>query len=248
LNQLIIPTIFAHRGASAYAPENTIAAFELAIHQGADAIELDAKLSSDQHVMVIHDQRVDRTTNGMGLVNELTLNELKELDAGSKFDESFSGEKIPTLSEVLEAIGTKTFINIEITNYSSPWDQLPEIIAETIKHYNLTHRIICSSFNPIALRKFRRLLPEVPLGLLSTPGLSGFGSRLSGRWMSIQALHPAVQDTNKKLINRYHKYGVRIHAYTVNDLAKMKQLIQWGIDGFFTDDPILARQALPLTK
>jgi glycerophosphoryl diester phosphodiesterase len=247
-NQLNKPTIFAHRGASAYAPENTIAAFELAVHQGADAIELDAKLSYDQHVVVIHDQSVDRTTNGKGQVSDLTLSALKELDAGIKFDESFSGEKIPTLNDVLEAIGTKTFINIEITNYSSPWDHLPEKIAETVKYYNLTNRIICSSFNPIALRNFRRLLPDVPLGFLSTPGLSGVVSRLASRWMSIQALHPAVQDTNQTLINKYHDHGLRVHAYTVNDLDKMKQLVQWEIDGFFTDDPLLAHQALTITR
>ena len=96
------PLIFAHRGASAHAPENTLAAFELAFQQNADVIELDSKLSADGHVVVIHDQSVDRTTNGFGRVSELTLAGLRELDAGSHFSATFHGEQIPTLVEVLE--------------------------------------------------------------------------------------------------------------------------------------------------
>jgi glycerophosphoryl diester phosphodiesterase len=103
------PTIFAHRGASAYAPENTLAAFELAIHQKADAIELDVKLSSDDQVVVIHDQTVDRTTNGTGRVNDLPLAALLELDAGSHFDIAYKGESIPTLSQVFETVGRKDY-------------------------------------------------------------------------------------------------------------------------------------------
>jgi len=132
LAQLPKPTLFAHRGASAYAPENTLAAFTLAIHQNADAIELDAKLSADGEVVVIHDQTVDRTTDGVGKVNELVLAALKELDAGEKYDESFRGERIPTLDEVLESIGQKIFINIELTNYASPKDDLPLKVAEIV--------------------------------------------------------------------------------------------------------------------
>ena len=115
--QLPRPAIFAHRGSSAYAPENTLAAFDLAISQNADAIEFDAKLSADGHVVVIHDQTIDRTTNGSGFVNQLPLKSLKGFDAGSKFDPKFSGEKIPTLDEVLANIGKRIFINIEIIGY-----------------------------------------------------------------------------------------------------------------------------------
>ena len=119
------PLIIAHRGASAYAPENTLAAFELAIQQGAPAIELDAKLSCDGHVVVIHDQTVDRTTPHSGRVGELSLAELRRMDAGSHFDTCFQQERIPTLAEVFESIGPGTLINVELTNYSSPGDDLP---------------------------------------------------------------------------------------------------------------------------
>ncbi|MBU0511232.1 MAG: glycerophosphodiester phosphodiesterase, partial [Chloroflexi bacterium] len=115
--QLPRPAIFAHRGASAYAPENTLAAFDLAIRQNADAIELDAKLSADGHVVIIHDQTVDRTTDGTGRVSDLQLAALQELDAGCTYDEAFRHERIPTLGEVFDAVGRKILINVELTNY-----------------------------------------------------------------------------------------------------------------------------------
>ena len=116
LEALPRPVIFAHRGASAHAPENTIAAFELALAQQADAIELDVKLSSDGYVVVHHDDTVDRTTNGNGRIKDLSLAQLRSLDAGSFFAEKFRGEKIPTLEDVFEAVGKRTFINVELTN------------------------------------------------------------------------------------------------------------------------------------
>src|SRR6266545_5505015 len=119
LESLPRPVIFAHRGACAHAPENTMASFELALAHGADAIELDVKLSSDGYVVVHHDDTVDRTTDGTGRIKNLTLAELKKLDAGSFLSEKFKGEKIPTLEEVFEAVGKRTFINVELTNYKT---------------------------------------------------------------------------------------------------------------------------------
>jgi glycerophosphoryl diester phosphodiesterase len=243
-DQLHKPTIFAHRGSSANAPENTIAAFELAVRQKADAIELDAKLSADGIVIVIHDQTLNRTTDGEGNVSNFSINALKELDAGIKFDESFRGEKIPTLSEVFESCGSKVFINVEITNYASPRDSLPDEIALVVKYHKLEKRIMCSSFNPIALRRFKKILPNVPLGLLALSGFPGILARNLGIISPYQALHPEVKDTNRKLINKYHKRGFRIHSYTVNNFETMKMFFQLGVDGIFTDDPILAQNAL----
>ena len=111
------PLIFAHRGASAHAPENTLAAFLVALQQGADGIELDAKLTADGHVVVIHDQTVDRTTKISGRVRDMPLEALLELDAGSHFDVAFKGEPIPTLQQVFERMGQEVLINIELSNY-----------------------------------------------------------------------------------------------------------------------------------
>ena len=164
------PIIFAHRGASAHAPENTMAAFAFALKQEADAIELDAQLSVDEQVVVIHDNSVDRTTDGQGEVRYMTLAALQELDGGSFFDVAFKGERIPTLDQVLGTYGHKTFVNIELKNYKSPDDNLPERVAELVKQHKLEKQVLFSSFNPRALRKIMQIIPEVPIALLASSG------------------------------------------------------------------------------
>lgn len=244
LNSLTKPTIFAHRGASAHAPENTLAAFELAVSQGADAIELDAKLCADGEIVVFHDQTVDRTTNRSGKVLELPLAALKELDAGTWFDAQFQGEAIPTLEEVFQAVGRRIFINIELTNYASPRDQLPDKVAEVIKQHSLEDWVMFSSFNPRALRRVRQRLPNIPRGLLALPGIPGFWARTPFTdWLvPYQALHPEIRDTHPGLIARQHAKNRRVHTWTVNDPADMERLFRWGVDGIFTDDPPLAQK------
>src|SRR5690606_38697099 len=127
-----------------------------AIDQGADAIELDAKLSADGEVVVIHDQTVNRTTTGSGRVGEMTLKELRALDAGSFFDITFQGEKIPTLNEVFALVGKRIPINVELTNYASLTDDLPDKVAALVRRHNLTRQVLFSSFNPLALLRIRR--------------------------------------------------------------------------------------------
>jgi glycerophosphoryl diester phosphodiesterase len=243
--EITAPLIFAHRGASAYAPENTMAAFELAVQQGADAIELDAKLSADGEVVVIHDQTVDRTTEGTGKVKQLTLQELKKLDAGSHFDISFQGEKIPTLSEVFEAVGRSLLVNVELTNIGSPFDDLPQKTAQVVKMHSMQSRVLFSSFNPVALLRMRSLLPETPRGLLTLPGAPGalLRSRF-GALIPHQALHPEKSDVNQKLVDRVHSSGRRINVYTVNEEETMDRLLSFGVDGIITDDPMLVRKVL----
>jgi glycerophosphoryl diester phosphodiesterase len=239
------PTIIAHRGASAHAPENTLAAFELALQYEADAIELDAKLSADGQVVVIHDQTVDRTTDGSGKLREMTLDQLRKLDAGSHFDIAFRGERIPMLSEVFEAVGKRTFINVELTNYASPIDDLPVKVVELVQQYGLAQRVLFSSFSPLALQRAHRLLPEVPIGLLATRGWFG---ALARSWLSqvipYQALHPELHDVTPKLVKRIHRAGRRVCVYTVNQPNDIRYLFALGVDGIFTDDPRLARQTL----
>jgi glycerophosphoryl diester phosphodiesterase len=239
------PAIIAHRGASAYAPENTLAAFKLALQQGADGIELDAKLSADGHVVVIHDQTVDRTTPFHGSVAEFRLAELRKMDAGSHFDIAFRGEPVPTLEEVFKAVGQLTYINVELTNYASPNDPLPAKVAELVRQFKLTHRVIFSSFNPIALLRIRRLLPETPTGLLALPGARGRLARSwPGRLLKYQSLHIEMADTTASLVSQVHRRSGRVFIYTVNQEEEMLKLFALGVDGIFTDDPLLAQTAL----
>ncbi len=248
-SQLPLPTLFAHRGASAHAPENTLASFELALSQHADAIELDAKLTADGEVVVIHDQTVERTTDGSGRVSQMTLAQLRELDAGSFFDIAFRGEKIPTLAEVFELVGQKTFINVELTNYASLLDDLPPKVCALITRYGVESRVMFSSFNPVALLKAHRILPNIPIGLLAEPGNSGLLARSwLGRLIPQQALHPEIRDVTPHLIEQVHRSRRRLYVYTVNDPAVMRSLIEWKADGFFTDDPVLARKVLETEK
>lgn len=241
LESLPRPVIFAHRGASAHAPENTLAAFELALSQQADAIELDVKLSADGQVVVYHDATVDRTTNGHGHVKDLMLADLKSLDAGTFFSEKFKGEKIPTLEEVFEAVGNRTFINVELTNYKTPRDQLVESVCMLVKKHKMQKRVSFSSFFASNLSKARSYLPEVPRGLLALNGFLGTWARSFGfAFGKYQALHPFVKDMTQQQTARVHRLNRRVHVWTVNDEQDMRRLFSWGVDGIFTDDPRLA--------
>ena len=129
------PLIVAHRGDSANAPENTLASFRLALANGADGIELDVMFSADQKLVVIHDDTLDRTTNGHGLVGATPSDAIRELDAGSRFGEKFKGEPVPLLDEVFAEFGGKFLINVELKNYKTPKDQLPDFVVALIKKH-----------------------------------------------------------------------------------------------------------------
>ena len=239
------PTVIAHRGASACAPENTLAAFELAVAQGADAIELDVKLTQDGHVVVLHDQTVDRTTNGSGELRRMPLAAIRELDAGVRFPEKYAGERIPLLSEVLEAVGKKLFVNIELTNYATPLDALVPKVVDLVKQFGSQDRILFSSFFPHNLARARKLLPEVPCGLLAWGGRMGWSARSFGFRRDVyQALHPYLADVDPGLVYRVQAARRRIHVWTVNAEADLKRMIGYGVDGIFTDDPALACRLL----
>jgi glycerophosphoryl diester phosphodiesterase len=235
------PIIFAHRGASALAPENTIPAFELAAKMGAPAIEFDVKLTGDGQVVIIHDQTVDRTTDGQGDIRKLSLTEIKELDAGIRFKDAYVGTRIPTLSETMETIGQRLYMNIELTNYATPLDQLVERVVDLINHHNLGKRVLFSSFYPRNLRRAKELMPDVPCGLLTWPRWMGWwGRTIEYRKSYYVALHPNMADVGPDLIERVHAARHRIHVWTVNDEKEIQNLINWGADGFFTDDPAKA--------
>lgn len=239
------PVIFAHRGASAHAPENTLAAFQLALEHGADGVELDAKLTADGAVVVIHDQTVQRTTGGQGVVRAMTLAQLKALDAGSFFDSAFAGEPIPTLAEVFEALGQRAIINVEITNYTSVGDALPDKIADLVLQFGLQERILFSSFHPFNLMRVKRRLPEVPVALLTQAGAPGRLLRGGlGRLFSPRYLHPYITDVDAASLARDHRWGRRVNVWTVNDPAEMARLLKLGIDGIITDDPRTARRVM----
>jgi len=239
------PLVIGHRGASAYAPENTLAAFRLAAEQGADAVELDAKLSADGQVVVIHDQTVDRTTNGIGQVCDLTLAQFKSLDAGTFFAPQFAGETVPTLAEVFETVGKRVLINVELTNYANPTDNLVARVCELVRNFHLEERILFSSFHPLNLLRARRNLPEVPCAILAMPGRPGWWARsflMEG--ISAEAVNPYFQDITAQYLHHQARKGRKTSVWTVNDREEMKRLAQAGANGLITDDPLAALQEL----
>jgi glycerophosphoryl diester phosphodiesterase len=176
----------------------------------------------------------------------MDLAALRELDAGSHFDVAFKGEPIPTLEEVFEAVRHQTLINIELTNYTSPLDPLPEKVAVLVKRHGMGQRVLFSSFNPVALRRIHRLMPAAPLGLLALKGKRGALARgwLGKLVVPYQALHPALPDVTAALVERTHQSGRRVYVYKVNEADEMRRLFTLEVDGIFTDDPLLARRVL----
>ena len=239
-----VPLVIAHRGAARDAPENTLAAFRLAAEMGADAVELDARLSADGAVVVHHDLTLDRTTNGAGSVSERSLAELKALDAGGKFDPRFAGEQIPILDEVFGAVGRRLLINIELKNYESVFDRLAETVVRIVCRHGLERRVLLSSFNPFALRTARRLAPEVPRALLVWVGQKGWMQAALRRLTVFEAYHPQDSMTDRVTIADQHTQGRRVNVWTVNEVERMRELLLLGCDGLITDVPDVARQAV----
>lgn len=228
------PKVIAHRGASAHAPENTLSAFELALAQGADGIELDVMLSKDHRIVVIHDDSVDRTTNGSGRVKDMTLEELQQLDAGQ-------GEKIPSLDEVLTHFGGKFLINIELKNYTSFFDPLPIEVAKLVKSHELESSVLVSSFNPFNLPRFYRRLPGVKLGLITLPDKAKYWV---WRFFRYDALHPHYNDVDQVLVTAMHAQNKQINVWTVDDPDEIRRLAALNVDSILTNDPQRTREVL----
>lgn len=241
---LKVPIVIAHRGDKRHAPENTLSAFRQAADKGADAIEFDVKLSADGEVIVLHDKSVDRTTNGTGKAANLSLAELKTLDAGVLFPTQFPGEKIPTLEEIFESVGKRLHMNVELTNYSTLNDNLVEKVVELVRKFKMMDKVLFSSFSTRNLLIARRLLPEVPRGLLTLPGILGFWGRTFGWRGDYDGLNPYYSSINLRLIDKIHSRGKRVIVWTVNNEADIKRMISLSVDGVITDDPQLVLKLL----
>lgn len=235
--------VFGHRGAKMYAPQNTLPAFELAAAQGAQGIELDVHRSKDGYPVIVHDFTVDATTDGSGAVSELTLAELKALDAGSYFGAAFAGTRIPTLDEVFEAVGARLYINVEIKSVSVETDGVEDAVADCIRRHGMERRVIVSSFNPLTLRRFRAILPNVPIGYLdwadAPPELR---AQMVG--FEYEAYHPEHSMISPELIADADAAGHVVNAWTVNDAERVKLLAAMGVRGIITDAPDVALAAL----
>jgi glycerophosphoryl diester phosphodiesterase len=245
------PIVIAHRGYRRRFPENTLAAFRAANTAGAEMIELDVTLSRDGVPVVIHDDSLQRTTSGHGLVARCSVAELQALDAGSWFGDAFAGERIPTLVEVLSMRDRPPLVNVEIKPPGEPPQAVRAVLAAVISALRQTDTmaaVLISSFDPRVLAQCAALPPPRPaIGVLTSPAPD---EALLERCRRLGAFscHPNQRHLEPQHVRRLKTLGVRVYPYTVNEPARIRQLLAMGVDGIITDDPPLVRGLLAAHK
>ena len=229
----------AHRGFSGIAPENTMAAFQKALEVGVDGVELDVHGTLDRQVVSIHDSTLNRTTNRSGNVNQLTLNQIREADAGSWFSPQFAGEKIPTLAEALDLIGQSAVAVVEIKDTT-----IVERVVEIIHQANASDHVVVISFDKSALKQIRQLDPRIPTGFLvgsndETNSMKDPAIELVKQVSTIGAGTLNVQESMvlPTFARQIRKRGINLWTWTVDDLPRMRELVDYGVQGITTNFP-----------
>ena len=232
------PFLWAHRGASKNAPENTMAAFAAAVELGVDGLELDIRLSRDGIPVVIHDESLERTTNGRGLVSGASLVQLQQLDAGTWFSPEFTGEPLPTLAEVLSVFSGKLRLNLELKEFSTGVEVL------SLLRQHLGAEIIISSFDYDLLKGLRSLDEALPLAVLFDNGSWRQAVRFANE-ISACAFHPADNLVCRRMVTACRKLALPVSVWTVDRTQQARSLLRMGVSGFFTNDPGALRSARP---
>jgi glycerophosphoryl diester phosphodiesterase len=233
--------VFGHRGASRYAPENTLASFRLALEQGAHGVEFDVHLTRDGVPVVIHDFSLDKTTTGHGLVAEHTYEDLEALDAGSHKGPEFAGEPIPTLEEVLRLLAGKIAMNVEV---KADTEGIEDAVTALIDQYGVNEWVIVSSFNPLILQRFAKKHPHIALGFLydESEPYEELLQLLSN--IKYQARHPHHTMIDGTYMRVAKQFGYRVNTWTVNDPVRGLELKRLGVDVVMTDTPDVMLKAL----
>lgn len=228
--------VWAHRGASAHAPENTLPAFELAHLLGADGIELDVQLSKDGVPVVIHDERIDRVSDGTGCVRDYTLEELQSFNMNRQFP-AYGRVRIPTLAEVYELVKDMNMtINLELKNSVVFYEGLEEKVLKLAEEMGLKDRMIYSSFNHYSMQKIRRLLPSARTALLYSEGIVDV-AEYAGRLKAF-AVHPSLKNMEYPgvdIVRECHEKSIRVHVWTVNEETDIEKMRQCGADAVITN-------------
>lgn len=234
--------ILAHRGASAYCPENTMAAFKKAIMLSADGLELDVHLTKDNELVVIHDFSLDRTTNGHGYIRNTSYSDIKNLDAGSWFNSNYSKLKIPLLKEVFSLINDKHFtINVELKAGNRYYPNIEEILLEEISKTKCN--IIISSFDHYALKNIKEKNSNIVTGILYEASIINVWD-YAVNTVRADGLHPNYMTIDYELITNCKNLGLMVNPYTVNDSETMKQLLSLNVDYIITNVPDLGKKLL----
>jgi len=238
-----LPKIVAHRGASERAPENTLAAIAKAAELGARAVEFDVTVSADGVPVLMHDDVLNRCTDGSGPVILKTLDELQMLDAGSWFSPAFAGERIPTLEQALGlAADCDLMVNLELKPTLGWEGPTVQAVVETLQKFDRADMaLLVSSFNGLALERFATQLPNVDLGWLTEAVPQDWRDHMT-RYGSV-CLHCYEPFVTAQLVRDVHADGYRLHVFTINDPAKARELFSWGVDAVFTDRPDVLMEA-----
>ena len=235
--------IFAHRGSSKSQPENTMPAFKQALKDGADGIEIDVQLSKDGEVVVIHDEKVDRLTNGKGYVKDYSLYELQKLTVTNPFS-ALQRLTIPTLIEVFEWLnGNDMIINIELKNGVIPYESLEEKVIRLIRLYRYEQRVILSSFNHYSIVHCYRLAPDIETAPIYKSGI--YMPWVYAQSIRANGLHPHHLAASDAMIQESIKNGISVRPWTVNKEKDIKRLLEIGCSAIITDIP---KQAAELRK
>lgn len=232
--------IFAHRGYSGKYPENTMLAFKKAVECGIDGIELDVQLSKDGVVVIIHDETLDRTTDGTGKVMNYTYEELSKLDASFTFKD-LGINRIPTLREYFEYVKTLDIItNIELKNGINEYSGIEEKVIDLIREFNLEKKVIISSFNHYSILKVKKIAPEIKCGFLSESWIINAGKYCAS--YHIECYHPIFNSLTTEIINELKSYEIEINCWTVNKEQEIKSLFKKKVDSIITNYPELANK------
>ena len=235
------PLIYAHRGASSYAPENTFASYKMAIEMEADGIEIDVHKSKDGHLVVCHDEKVDRTTNGKGYIKDLTVEELKLLDAGSWFNESFANERIPLLEEVLKLVKMENILlNIELKNGPVFYENIELDVVNAIRAYGLEEKVIISSFNHYSLVAVKKLEPKIKTGILYIAGM--VSPWKYAKSIGSDAIHPLFMTINDEVVKECIENGIMVNPFTVDRESDMILMKNIGVSSIITNRPDAGRK------
>ncbi|GAA0178187.1 glycerophosphodiester phosphodiesterase [Clostridium sediminicola] len=229
--------IYAHRGASGEYPENTMIAFKKAIELGADGIETDVQMTKDGELVLIHDETVNRTTNGKGLIKDYRYCELEKLDAGSWLDERYRDAKIPRLEDLFELVkDSNVVINIELKNNIIIYKNLEQKVIHMIEKYNMTNRVIISSFNHYAIKKCIEINKNIETGLLYTTGL--YKPEFYAEYVGSKNLHPYYYAVyNEQILKGIKAKGIKVNIFTVNNESDMEFFVKNNVDGIITNFP-----------
>ena len=229
---------FAHRGASGDYPENTLLAFEEGIKCGASGIELDVHKTKDNKIVVIHDEDIERTFKGKGLVKDFTLNELKEFNPRKELFKNFKTSKIPTLEEVLNLIkNSNVILNIELKTDEIHYEGIEEDVINLINKYKMNNKVIISSFNPKSIKICKEINEEIKTGLLYYKPMEDVIE--FAKSLKADAIHPDLRLVSKELIDEAHKNNLEVNVYTVDAPIYIRKLIEAKADGIFTNYPAL---------